>query len=261
LLREAGAAARRGGETPEPAHGVGVLLHAPVVLFDAVIFETVGAVAHRVAARLAAGARGGVVPVRRHLRGRGPGAVQGLGEAPPGRVPVPRRAQPRVDQIPLPVDRPVAGTPATVNRDIRLIRMPLGACGAAPFGAQLRGDQWGEARLPVPHRLVREDEAALEEHLGHIPQAALITQAPQHHEQDDVSGGLHVIERRAGALVADPPAAGAAEGALAQRRPLGRLVRGRHGAVGARHCLLLRSRQSRNTTKGKPAPPGATSEI
>ncbi len=44
LLLEAGAAARRRGETPEPAQRVIALLHAAMVLRDAVIFVTAGAV-------------------------------------------------------------------------------------------------------------------------------------------------------------------------------------------------------------------------
>ncbi len=184
-----------------------------------------------------------------------------LAEEAPRRARVARRAQPRVDQVPRTVDRAVAVTPAAIDPDIRRSRVPLRARRTAPSGPRLRGEERGEARLPVAHRLVREGEAALQEHPGHIPQAAFVTHAPQHHEQGDVRRSLHLNKRRAGALVSDPAAAGAAAGAIAQRHPPGRFGRGRHGAVGARPCLLRESRHPRNATSGRPAPPGASSEI
>ena len=59
----------------------------------------------------------------------------------------------------------------------------------------------GEARLPVPHRLVGEDEAPLQEHLGQVAQAQLVVQAPEHHQQHDVGGVLQEVEGGAGPLL------------------------------------------------------------
>ncbi len=64
----------------EAAPRVVPLLEAPVVLFDPVIFVATGAVADADAQRRADGARVGVVPVHRDLRGGAPGAVVRLGE-------------------------------------------------------------------------------------------------------------------------------------------------------------------------------------
>jgi len=69
LFLAAGAAARGGGEAPEPPHRVVPLLHAPLVLLDPIVLLAAGAVADADAQRRADGARGGVVPVRRDLRG------------------------------------------------------------------------------------------------------------------------------------------------------------------------------------------------
>ena len=117
--------------------------------------------------------------------------------------------------------------------------MPLRAALPAPLGAQPRGQQRGEARLPVAHGLVAEDEAALQEHLGQVAQAQLVAQPPQHDEQDEIGRVLQVIVGRAGALVEDPAAAAAAEGAIAERGAP-RLLGGRgRGTVGAGHGHLL----------------------
>jgi len=49
--------------------------------------------------------------------------------------------------------------------------MPLRATLPAPLGPQPVGQQRGAARLPFADGLMGEDEAALQEQLGAIPQA------------------------------------------------------------------------------------------
>ena len=150
LLLEGRAATCRRHETPEAAHGVVSLLDAPVVLFDPVIFVATGAMDDGVAEGLAEGARVRTVPVGRHLRGRASGEIERLAEEPLCRVHVPCRAQPRIDQIPLAVDRAIQIAPVAIDPDRGLIRVPLGAYRATPSGAQPCGDQWGKSASPSP---------------------------------------------------------------------------------------------------------------
>ena len=79
-----------------------------------------------------------------------------------------------------------------------------------------------------PDRLVGDLDAALEEPLGAVPEAARIAETPAHGEQHDVGRVLAIVERGAGPLVeatsaglaAEPP--GAERGAaLAPRRRRG----------------------------------------
>ena len=117
--------------------------------------------------------------------------------------------------------------------------MPPGARRASALGAEPGGQERGEARLPVADGLVAEDEAPLEEHLREIAQAQRVTQPPEHDEQHQVGRVLPVVERRAGALVADPAAPTAAERTLPAGGASGlRGGRGR-GTVRAGHRQLL----------------------
>lgn len=109
LFLEASAAASSRGEGAEPAPRVSALLHAAVVLHEAIILVAAGPVRDRRTRRLAAGARVGGVPVGRDLRRGLPGDGQRSGEAALGCGPVALVAQQRVDQVPLPVDRAIPG--------------------------------------------------------------------------------------------------------------------------------------------------------
>lgn len=62
--------------------------------------------------------------------------------------------------------------------------------------------------------LVREDEAALQEHVGEVTQAEFVAQAPQHDLQDDVTRKGEVVEGRAAALVEAPPAGQTVKGSI-----------------------------------------------
>jgi len=104
------------------------------------------------------------VPVRRDLRGGDADAVQGPGEEALGRSHVARLAQPGVDEVPVPIDRAVPGAPGTIDPDVGLVRLPSGARRAPALGPEAVGEERGEARLPLAHGLVAEDEAARQEH-------------------------------------------------------------------------------------------------
>jgi hypothetical protein len=215
------------------------LLVAPVVLFDALVFVAAGAVEHPVAQGLADGARVGVMPFGRHLRGGTTDEVQGLREAALGRGHVALLAEQRVDEVAVPIDRAVQIASAPLHPQVRLVRVPLRIVLSAPPGALPRGEQWGAARLPLPDRRVAEHEVPVEEHRRAIPETASGAQPPQHDAPHEVGRVVAVVIWRAGVLLADPAALTAAEEALAARRAA-RLLDGRgRGAVGTTHEQLL----------------------
>ena len=55
-------------------------------------------------------------------------------------------------------------------------------------GVILRSEQRSEPELPLADGLVCHSEAPFEQQLGNVAEAQLVTQAPQHGEQDDVVG-------------------------------------------------------------------------
>ncbi len=115
-----------------------------------------------------------VVPVRRHLLRGTTGEVQGLRKETLGRRHIASLAESRVDQVAVAVDRAIEVAPLAVDLDVRLVHMPLRPALPAPFGAQMRGEQRGEARLPVPDGLMGEAEAPREEHLREGSEAQLV---------------------------------------------------------------------------------------
>ncbi len=72
--------------------------------------------------------------------------------------------------------------------------MPLRAALAVPLRPQPGGQERGEARLPVAHGLVAEDEAADQEHLREVAQAEPVAPPPQHDQEHEVGRVLEVVE-------------------------------------------------------------------
>ncbi len=81
-----------------------------------------------------------------------------------------------------------------------------GATGLAlTFGTQLIGEQWSEAGFPLTHRLMRELEAAFQEHLGEVAQAEFVAHAPEDDQQHDVGREFQIVEGRARPFIELPP--------------------------------------------------------
>ena len=80
-------------------------------------------------------------------------------------------AQPYVHQMAVAVDGPIQVTPSAIILDVRLIDVPALANDTSAALAQLARNQRSEFRLPLPHSLMREHEATLEEHRGQVAQA------------------------------------------------------------------------------------------
>jgi hypothetical protein len=130
---------------------------------------------------------------------------------------VSRLAQPHIDQMAVAVDGPIQVAPSAMHLDIRLIDVPALAHDTSAVLAKLIGHPGNKLRFPVPHRLVGKHEAALEEHLSEVPQAQLVTQAPEDNEEHDIGGILQPVVRRPSALVETPATVPASEFAVAER--------------------------------------------
>jgi len=135
-----------------------------------------------IAERLAYGARVGVVPVGRDLCERLTDDLQGSREEPLRWFHVALLAQEGLDEAAIPVDGPVEVAPTPLDAQVCLVSMSLHPALTAPLGPQAVDQQRGEAGLPVTHRLVVEDKAADQEHLGQIVATGFVAQPPQDDE-------------------------------------------------------------------------------
>src|SRR5690349_3061934 len=91
--------------------------------------------------------------------------------------------------------------PAATHFDERLVDIPAAADAAASTATEFLSQSRREFRLPIPHRLMAEHDAADQEHLGEIAQAELVAQAPEHHERDDVARILRPVQQAGAALI------------------------------------------------------------
>jgi hypothetical protein len=99
-------------------------------------------------------------------------------------------AEHHVDQRARAIDGTIQITPVPVDLDVGLIDIPALTRLAASASPQIFCQCRCELGFPVANRLVAEHDAADQEHLRQITQGKLITQAPEHHEGDNVAGVL-----------------------------------------------------------------------
>jgi hypothetical protein len=117
---------------------------------------------------LANSSRIGGVAVGRDPFWRLAGNLPGLAEEALCRVYITGLAQHAIDQIALPIDRAVQIAPLAADFDLRLVDIPCPSSLPVAPGTQLLGRERRETRFPVPHCLVGEAEATLEEYLGQV---------------------------------------------------------------------------------------------
>jgi hypothetical protein len=145
--------------------------------------------------------------------------------------------------------------PPSVRSWHTLVHVPAAANVAAPTATEFLSQSRREFRLPIPHRLVAEHDAADQEHLGEIAQAELVAQAPEHHERDDVARILRPVQQAGAALVELPAALAAAEPAISLSRALWPLRRSRRTAALAPHPSPAPGQKGRDATGSGCRPP------
>ena len=99
------------------------------------------------------------------------------------------------------IDGPIERAPFPFDVDVGFINVPGPPRLPSSLDSSLICHERGKARLRVSDCLVRELEAALENHLSQIAQAQLVPQSPQHGTEDDISGVFERVERRSCTLV------------------------------------------------------------
>ena len=114
-------------------------------------------------------------------------------------------------------------------------RLAAGSVLAVPASPEFAGQGRRELGVPVPHRLVAEHEAAVEEHLAEVAQGQAVAQPPQHHQGDDVGRVLRPVQHAGAGLVELPAAVTAAEPAVALGGALRPLRHRRRAAAHAVH--------------------------
>ena len=85
--------------------------------------------------------------------------------------------------------------------EIGFVAIPTSPHPAALMLAQSLGQQWREFRFPLPDRFMGKPHAAVEKHLGQVPQTAFVAYPPEHDQTDDIRRILQTIEERAGPFI------------------------------------------------------------
>ena len=149
-----------------------------VVLLDAVGQGLIASVSHRSPQDPADRPPVGRMGISRDALRLALGHVDQAPQEAPGSMLVPVRAAHGVEEHPLAVDGAIERAPAPGDLHVGLVQGPGAAGVAAPLRAPPIREQRGEAALPGADRLVAALEAALEEPLGDVPDAALIAETP-----------------------------------------------------------------------------------
>ena len=148
-------------------------------------------------------------------------------EEPPSRFHVTGRAQHRVDEIPVAIDRPIQVAPVALDLEVSLVSLPAltrAASYAVSPLAQRLAHHRQQLRFPPPDGFMADSEPAQQHDLTQVPQRQPVAQPAEHHERDDVARQRRAIEDTVGALVELPVAVPAPEPTIALRcqvRPLG----------------------------------------
>ena len=150
-----------------------------------------------------------------------------------GRLHVARLAEHGVDQVAVPVDRPIQVGPAAADLQVGLVDVPAGAGAASqavPELAQFVADDGKQLRFPGPGGFMADLDPAQCQDLAQVTQR----QPAEHHEGDDVAGQAGPVQHTGAALVELPPAGLATEPVIAASRdlePLGHQARATVNAV------------------------------
>ncbi len=221
----------------EAAHTSDPALDAAMVLLKAVVEVGAGAVADRLAQHAADRPRVGAVAVRRHpvrpeAHDRSRRAEERLGG-----THVPVLAEHGVDQVSVPIDRPVEVDPAATDLQVGLVNIPAAPAAApraVPALAERVAHDRQQLRLPIANGLMAHLDPAQRHDLAQVAERQPIAQPAEHHEGDDVAGQAGPVQHACAALVELPPAGPAAEPPVAARRhlpPLG------HGGRPTAHAV------------------------
>src|SRR5262249_23305901 len=90
-------------------------------------------------------------------------------------------AQVDIHQIPIPIYSTVQVGPPTLHFKIGFVAVPTPAYSPPPVLTEGLIQHGSKFRFPLPPPFMREEHAAVPEHLCEVPQTELVAHAPQHH--------------------------------------------------------------------------------
>jgi hypothetical protein len=98
-----------------------------------------------------------------HAGRRPGGAEEGL-----GRRKVARVTEPHIDQVPVPINRPLEVAPLTLNTYVCFVHVPAIPYSATTPLTQSCAEAWSQLALPLPHGFMRKHDTPLEKHFRDI---------------------------------------------------------------------------------------------
>jgi hypothetical protein len=107
-------------------------------------------------------------------------------------------------------------TPFATYLDIRLVQIPGMTSNSTTFTMKILTDQRSKSILPDTYRFVTYSKPSLQQKLGNISESELVSQTPEHSKQDNISGELEIVERRAGSFVETSIAVTAVESSISK---------------------------------------------
>src|SRR5262249_59055540 len=119
------------------------------------------------------------------------------------------RAQHRLDEVPIAIDRPIQIAPTALDLEVGFINIPTLAralTSAVPSLAQRLTHYRQQLGLPLPDAFVADSETTQQHDLAEIPQGQPVTQPAEHHEGDYVAWQRRTVEDTVTLLVGLLPA-------------------------------------------------------
>jgi hypothetical protein len=104
--------------------------------------------------------------------------------------------EPHLDEMAISSNRAIERLPLTVTTPIGLVHGPAVPHWALPALAEALQQDGGQLPLPGSYRFMREDAAALEEHLRHITETQLVTIAPEDDQTHDICRIFEIVQLR-----------------------------------------------------------------
>ena len=163
-----------------------------------------------------------------------------------------------VEQIAVPVDRPVEVAPVAADLQVGLVDIPARPRSEAlpePALAELIAHDRQQLRLPVAVGFVAHLDPTQRHDLAQVAQRQPVAEPAEHHEGNDVAGQAGPVQHAAAALVELPPAGTAAEPPLAASRHLPPLGHGRRPTAHAVHPEIPSAALTDDGTSASRRPP------
>ena len=207
----------------EAPHTSDPALDAAMILFKTIVEVHAGPVPHRPSQHRADRPGIGAMAIRRHPVGAKAHCRPGRAEEGLRCPHVALLAQHRVDQVAVPIDRPVEVAPPAAHLQVGFVNIPAHTGSASvPVTSftQFIAHDGQQLCLPVPDGLIAHLEPPKRHDLTQVAQGQAVAQTAENHKADDVAGQAGSVQHAAAALIELPTALPAAKPPVALSRDL-----------------------------------------